>query len=116
MSFERTIRAGTDFAVLAFGSIVAYTVLTGVALTNVVSRPVCRVSRGVETFSVSLRDCLPPVVGTVSKAYSDRWVAGALATMPFNGSPLRIVGIASLLFVPARSVDPRACRGDNRWP
>ena len=93
------------------GLIVMYAVLTGVALTNVVTQLRLQDVSGV-------RDLLGVVPGLLASGCASCGAgvlgllgfAGALAAMPFNGNLLRLGGIALLLFFLARSGDPRTCQ------
>ena len=93
------------------GLIVMYAVLTGVALTNVVTQLRLQDVSGV-------RDLLGVVPGLLASGCASCGAgvlgllgfAGALAAMPYEGNLLRLGGIALLLFFLARSGDPRACR------
>ena len=93
------------------GLIVAYAVLTGVALTNVVTQLRMQDISGV-------RDLLGVIPGLLASGCASCGAgvlgllgfAGALAAMPFDGNLLRLGGIALLLFFLARSGDPRSCR------
>jgi hypothetical protein len=91
--------------------VVAYAVLTGVALTNVATQLRMQDVSGVRDllgvvpglFASGCASCGAGVLGLLG-------FAGALAAMPYEGNLLRLGGIALLLFFLARSGDPRACR------
>lgn len=93
------------------GLVVAYAVLTGVALTNVATQLRMQDVSGV-------RDLLGVVPGLLASGCASCGAgvlgllgfAGALAAMPFDGNLLRLGGIVLLLFFLARSGDPRSCR------
>ena len=93
------------------GLVVAYAVLTGVALTNVVTQLRMQDISGV-------RDLLGVVPGLLASGCASCGAgvlgllgfAGAMAAMPFDGNLLRLAGIALLLFFLAQSGDPHACR------
>lgn len=95
------------------GLIVMYAVLTGVALTNVVTQLRLQDVSGV-------RDLVGVVPGLLASGCASCGAgvlgllgfAGALAAMPFDGNLLRLGGIVLLLFFLGRSGDPRTCRMD----
>lgn len=100
---------------LGLGLIVAYAILTGIALTNVSTQLRMRNVSGV-------RDLLGIVPGVLVSGCASCGAgvlgllgfAGALAAMPFDGDLLRLGGIILLLFFLARSGDPRTCHVDRQ--
>lgn len=96
---------------LGLGLIVAYGVLTGIALTNMVARIRFQ---GVSDAS----DAAGLVPGLVASGCASCGAgllgflgfAGALAAMPFHGNLLRVGGLVLLLGVLVRTGDPRTCR------
>jgi hypothetical protein len=107
------LTANTYASIGPFGLslIVAYAVLTGVALANVVAQLRMQDISGA-------RDLLGIVPGLLASGCASCGAgvlgllgfAGALAAMPYDGNLLRLGGIALLLFFLARSGDPRTCR------
>ena len=95
---------------LGLGLIVAYAVLTGIAMTNVIAQ------LQMHTIS-SVRDLFGVVPGLLASGCASCGAgvlgllgfAGALAALPFNGNLLRLGGIVLLLYFLHRSGDPRAC-------
>lgn len=93
------------------GLIVAYSVLTGVALTDMVAR--LRL-QGVSNPA----DAAGLVPGLVASGCASCGAgllgflgfAGALAAMPFHGDLLRVGGLVLLVGVLVRTGDPRTCR------
>lgn len=96
---------------VGLGLIVAYGVLTGVALTNMVARVRFQ---GVSDAS----DAAGLVPGLVASGCASCGAgllgflgfAGALAAMPFHGNLLRVGGLVLLVGVLVRTGDPRTCR------
>lgn len=95
---------------VGFALVVAYAVLTGVAITNALGRlrriGVSRTS-GIVSAAPGLlvsgcASCGAGVLGLLG-------FAGALATMPFHGNLLRVGGMVLLLAYLARAGDPRHC-------
>lgn len=93
------------------GLIVAYAVLTGVALLNVAAQ--------VKRTQVSgFSDLLGIVPGLLASGCASCGAgvlgllgfAGALAAMPFHGNLLRLAGLLLLLFFLGRAGDPRQCQ------
>lgn len=96
---------------LGLGLIVAYGVLTGVALTNMVAQVRFQ---GVSDAS----DAAGLVPGLVASGCASCGAgllgflgfAGVLAAMPFHGNLLRVGGLVLLVGVLVRTGDPRTCR------
>nr|WP_276247532.1 MULTISPECIES: hypothetical protein [unclassified Haladaptatus] len=92
------------------GVIVAYSILTGVALVNTIAQV-----RMVGVSSVS--DLVGIVPGLLASGCASCGAgmlgflgfAGAMAAMPFHGDLLRVGGLALLLFFLGRAGDPREC-------
>ena len=94
--------------------IVAYAVLTGIAMTNVVAQ------LQMQTIS-EVRDLFGVILGLLASGWASCGAgvlgllgsAGALAALSFNGNLLRLGGIGLLLYFLYRSGDPRACEVMN---
>lgn len=95
---------------LGLGMIVAYAVLTGIALTNIGTQ------LRMQNIS-SIRDLVGVVPGLLASGCASCGAgvlgllgfAGALAALPFNGTLIRVGGIVLLLFFFSQSGDPRVC-------
>lgn len=93
------------------GLIVAYAILTGIALLNVAAQ--------VKRTRVSgLSDLLGIVPGLLASGCASCGAgvlgllgfAGALAAMPFHGNLLRLAGLLLLVYFLGRAGDPRQCQ------
>jgi len=95
---------------VGLGLIVSYAVLTGVAVTNAVSRVTQLGRAGTSGLSSVLpgllasgcASCGAGVLGLLG-------FAGALAALPFHGNLLRVGGIVLLSGYLARTGDPQSC-------
>lgn len=91
--------------------VVAYALLTGVAVANAVAHVRQVRSSGVSTVAgvvpgfvaAGCASCGAGVLGALG-------FAGALATLPYGGDLLRLAGVLLLLFFLGRAGDPRRCR------
>ncbi|SEO73805.1 hypothetical protein SAMN04487948_104469 [Halogranum amylolyticum] len=106
--FETTYQSVGVFGV---GLIVAYAVLTGVALVNAAAQ--LRVA-GVSSLS-DLTGVVPGLLASGCASCGAGLLGflgftGALAAMPFHGDLLRVGGLLLLLFFLGRAGDPRQCR------
>jgi hypothetical protein len=93
------------------GLIVAYAVLTGVALVNATAQ--LRVT-GISSLS-DLTGVIPGLLASGCASCGAGMLGflgftGALAAMPFHGDLLRVGGLLLLLFFLGRAGDPRQCR------
>lgn len=90
--------------------VVAYALLTGVAVTNAVQHVRQARSSGVSTvagvvpgfLAAGCASCGAGVLGVLG-------FTGALASLPFGGDLLRLVGVLLLLVFLGRAGDPRVC-------
>lgn len=98
---------------LGLGLIVAYALLTGVAVTNTAARVS---ATGASNLS-ELTGVLPGLLASGCASCGAGLLgflgfAGALAALPFHGDLLRAGGLVLLLGFLARAGDPRECRLD----
>jgi hypothetical protein len=95
---------------LGLGVIVAYSLLTGVALVNAAAQVRLAGASGVSDLSGVVPGLLASGCASCGAGMLGfLGFAGALAAMPFHGDLLRLGGLALVLFFLGRAGDPREC-------
>nr|WP_225741384.1 hypothetical protein [Halorussus halophilus] len=106
-----TANTYTTVGALGLGLIVAYAIVTGIAITNAMGR----VARAGLSGSKGLSSAVPGLLASGCASCGAGVLgllgfAGAMAALPFHGNLLRAGGLLLLLAYLARAGDPRYCR------